>query len=246
VYHQWSNSHELHQIFQIKRQRHDAWKTVTDDKECLLRELWPPTTTGSLQLKQSPALPACTAVARHTMLISGHRCSSTQKFEGAKDFCSNFPKLARKMFGPLFVRTFSQAYILLGWPPEKTGIHVILQALGAIFFISNHIWRHFCPDFQVFGKGSKDFVQISTNFARIFTKSKNKLLGVRLHHNSYKGRHQTRVLTPFGLSGTLVRNRRESRTHGSWRALSFIALCSPFVDIRRCSFPFGCRFALCF
>jgi len=115
---------------------------------------------------------------------AAHKCRRRQNF-GVRRIWLDFPKLARKNFGPLFVRTFSQEGLLLGWPP-KIGLHVILQKLGAIFFKSNLVGRHFCPDFQGFIKGFHRFYQVCTDFdwifkdfARIFNIL--KLLGVRVH-----------------------------------------------------------------
>jgi len=96
--------------------------------------------------------------------------------------------------------------------------------VGCHFF---HIKPHLASFLPRFSGIWQRFSRILSRFLRILPgfspNQKKKLLGVRLHHNSCKGRNETRASTPFGLSGTLVRHRRESRTHVSWRALSFIA-----------------------
>ena len=48
-----------------------------------------------------------------------HRSRSRYIFGGVKDFCPIFPKLARKIIGPLFVRTFSHADLIWEWPSKK-------------------------------------------------------------------------------------------------------------------------------
>ena len=106
---------------------------------------------------------------------AGHRCRRRQIVWDAKDFGRNFPKLARKNFGPLFVRTFSQAGLLLGWSPKK-GLHVILPTLGAIFA---QIFRNFAKVFTDFTQDYRDFARNLKKFTRIFNIS--KLLGVRLY-----------------------------------------------------------------
>ena len=77
---------------------------------------------------------------------AAHKCRRRQNF-GVRRIWLDFPKLARKNFGPLFVRTFSQEGLLLGWPP-KIGLHVILQTLGAIFFQIKPRWAPFLPRFS--------------------------------------------------------------------------------------------------
>jgi len=61
---------------------------------------------------------------------------------------------------------------------SEKGLHVILQTLGAIFFKSSQIGRHFDQIIRDFAKVFTDFSLISMDFTRIFTKS--KLLGVLL------------------------------------------------------------------
>ena len=114
---------------------------------------------------------------------------SRQNFGGAKNFCPNFPKLARKIFGPLFVRIFSHE--------DRIGRH---------FFKSKHVGRHIFQNkicrglflnqktlgafLRVFSKSLPRFSGILRRFShnlprfrRIFTKS--KLLGVSVHPASY-------------------------------------------------------------
>ena len=62
-------------------------------------------------------------------------CKSRQIFEGAKDFCPNFHKFARK--------------ILTGKWPQKIKIKKRLHfcSCWAYFFKSNPFKHHFCPNF---------------------------------------------------------------------------------------------------
>jgi len=79
------------------------------------------------------------------------RCRSRQIFGGAKDFCQNCPKLAKKKFGPLFVRIFSHDDRF--WDDlQKKPLCVILHQLCAIFA---RIFRDFAKIFT-------DFCQITT------------------------------------------------------------------------------------
>jgi len=101
---------------------------------------------------------------------AAHRCRTRQIFWGAKDFGRDLSNLVRKNFGPLFVRTFSQAGLRVEWPPKRCSCD------------SANVGRHFCPDFQEF---CRDFNRFYPDFARIFNIT--KILGVRfpprlLHH----------------------------------------------------------------
>ena len=98
----------------------------------------------------------------------GHRIRSRQIFGGAKDFCLNFLKLARKSFGPLFVRIFPMKTVF----GIKKSFHVNLHTLRANFFKPKHVGRHFCRIFRKFAqilwgfaKVFIDFAQISADFA---------------------------------------------------------------------------------
>jgi len=82
-----------------------------------------------------------------------HRCRSRQLFGGAKEFCPNSHKLARKSSSGKF---------------------------GRHFFKSKHVRRHFCSNFQGVVKVLSSFARILWDFASIFTESK-LFLGVRLH-----------------------------------------------------------------
>jgi len=83
-----------------------------------------------------------------------------------KDFCPNFPKLARKVVG-LSLETFSiniKDYEDRFWYDlRKRSSCVFLEMLGAIFLNQTRL--------------AAIFAQIFSNFNRIFHKS--KLLGVR-------------------------------------------------------------------
>jgi len=96
-----------------------------------------------------------------------HRYRSKLIFGGAKDFCPNFPRFAKKNFDwtPFF-------QIETRWAPFFSN----QSRLGSFFA---HIFRDFAQISSDFAKVFTDFVRISTDFARIFTKS--ELLGVRLH-----------------------------------------------------------------
>jgi len=80
------------------------------------------------------------------------RCSSRQIFGGAKDFCPNFSKFARKTFEATLCENIFSSRPSFGTTSRKR-FHMILQTLGAIFFKSNHVGRHFSPEFQRFCKG---------------------------------------------------------------------------------------------
>ena len=74
-----------------------------------------------------------------------HRCWNRQIFGGAKDFCPNYPKIARKIFGLHFMR-FSYEF-------------------GRHFFKSKHVGRHFCSYFYgVFIDFSENFRRFSQSF----------------------------------------------------------------------------------
>jgi len=99
---------------------------------------------------------------------------------GAKDFCPDFPNLARKTSGPLFVRTFLKQNFFRDDLQKKRSSYDSADVVHH-FSKTNHVGRHFCPDiedFRCFAQISMDFARISMDFARIFTKL--KLLGVRL------------------------------------------------------------------
>ena len=92
------------------------------------------------------------ATALESLLLIGVRAG---KFLGA-DFCPIFPKHARKTFGPIFVRTFSQADVLLGWTHKTVSS-----------YNSANVRRHFSQIFRDFAKVF-DFAQISTFFSQDF------------------------------------------------------------------------------
>jgi len=133
------------------------------------------------------------------------KCRSRQIFLCAKDFCPNVPKLAQNIFRPLFVRIFSHEDHFSD--DLQKCLHVIL---GAVFFKSKNVGRHFfiskhvghyicpyfqevCPDFQGFCISFHSFWPVSKDFAKVFTDFaeiskdfarifiKSKLLGERLH-----------------------------------------------------------------
>jgi len=56
---------------------------------------------------------------------------------GAKDVCPNLPKIARKSFGPHFIR----------FSCDLGAIFSNQTMLGAIFIKSEHVGRHFCSKF---------------------------------------------------------------------------------------------------
>jgi len=86
-----------------------------------------------------------------------HRCRSKQKFGGAKDFCQNFSKLARKVVQRLPTSFLPQRSWrpFLVWPPKKVFI-----------CFSTNVGRHFCPDFQGF---CSDFQGFCPDFRQIKT-----------------------------------------------------------------------------
>jgi len=109
-----------------------------------------------------------------------HRCRSRQIFGGAKDFCPNFLKLARKIIFLCMKTAFRMT-------SKKKRLRVILGAifsnestLGAISFKSHTLGAIFARNCREFAKVFTDFARIFRDFNRVSTKS--KLLGVRLHH----------------------------------------------------------------
>ena len=95
----------------------------------------------------------------------GHRSRSRQIFGGAKDFCPDFLKLARKNFGPLFVRIFSHEDRF--W--NKKGFHVIQHTLGGAIFLNQStldaIFAVFSECLPRFSGVLPRFSQISADFA---------------------------------------------------------------------------------
>jgi len=87
-----------------------------------------------------------------------------QIFGGAKNFCPNFPKLARNNFGPLVVGIISHDDCFRD-DLQKKVFMFILHTSGTI---SVHIFREFVQIFRYFAKVFTDFAQISADFARIF------------------------------------------------------------------------------
>jgi len=84
-------------------------------------------------------------------------------FGGAKDFCPNFLKLARKNFGLILVRIFSHEDRF----SNEKNFHVILHTLGTNFFKPKHVGRHFCRIFRVFAQIFRGFAKVFTEFAQI-------------------------------------------------------------------------------
>ena len=83
------------------------------------------------------------------------------KFLWCKEFCPNFPKLARKVFCETFTYKFSSTR---SWTPlfgnlQKKVCMCFYVNLGCHFLKSNNVGRHFYPDFQAF---CQDFQQIRT------------------------------------------------------------------------------------
>jgi len=138
-----------------------------------------------------------------TLSFEKHRCRSRQLFGGAKDFCPNFPKLARKI-------------LQRKWPPKNDCISFHVCHIFSSQSTSSTIFAQISPKFaqispnlpeknliktwpqktslhfylecySVKSKHKKRFCKgihtycpnFPTDFARIFTKS--KILGVRLH-----------------------------------------------------------------
>ena len=87
---------------------------------------------------------------------------SKQVFGGAEDFCPNFPKLARIIIGPLFVRIFFQAN-LLGWRPKK------------VFMWFCKRWAPFLPRFSGI---LRRFSQILSRFPHILSRFSRMLPGI--------------------------------------------------------------------
>jgi len=80
--------------------------------------------------------------------VTWHKCRDRHIFGGAKDFCPNFPKLARKVFERFLPTTFlpQRTWRSVCDVISKKGLNcVFLQTSSA-----NNVRRHFCPDFQGF------------------------------------------------------------------------------------------------
>jgi len=73
---------------------------------------------------------------KESKLHSTHRCRSRHVFGGAKDFV---PKLARKVFGKLYVWVFPSTQISFGMTSKKS----LLPTLGVNLPKSNNVGRHF-------------------------------------------------------------------------------------------------------
>jgi len=94
----------------------------------------------------------------------GHRSNSRQMFGGAKDFCPNFLKRARKNFGPHLCEYFLVMTVF----GIKKGFHVILHTFVTNFFKPKHVGRHFCHIFREFAqifRGFPRLSQISADFS---------------------------------------------------------------------------------
>ena len=93
----------------------------------------------------------------------GHRCRSTQIFGGAKDFCPNFLKLARKYLDHFLCEYFLMKTVF----GMKKIFHVILHTLGATFFKPKHAGHHFCGICREFAQSFRGFAKVFTDFAQI-------------------------------------------------------------------------------
>jgi len=141
-------------------------------------------------LNRAVESPLCSLHER-PVVYSCHRCRSRQNFLGAKDFCPNFLKLARKIFGPLFVRTFSQADLLSEWPPKsgpsfhmvvvpKTGPSYGCTDVGCHFF---QIKPRCAPFLSRFSGIWQRFSQILPIFPRILPRFSEILPGFSPNQN---------------------------------------------------------------
>ena len=87
---------------------------------------------------------------------SKHKCRSREIFEDAKDFCTNFPKLSKRLSCNLYRPFF-------GVDPKKWSSLVFLQTLGAIFWSQTTLGAIFAQIFSDFAQIFRDFARISTN-----------------------------------------------------------------------------------
>jgi len=83
------------------------------------------------------------------MTAGEHRCKSRQIFDGTKNFCPNFPKLAQKVFVRLLPTNFLPQKL---WRPffgltSKKELHVLLWKRWAPFFQVKQRWAPFSPVF---------------------------------------------------------------------------------------------------
>jgi len=81
-----------------------------------------------------------------------HRCRSKQIFGSAKNFCPNFPKLARKVLGDIACKFFpSKIMKTFFGMTSKKGLHVFFcknTILWAPLYEIKQDWEPFCPDFE--------------------------------------------------------------------------------------------------
>ena len=126
---------------------------------------------------------ACTGFFSHSVKLRGlleRRCRSWKILVCAKDFCLNFPKLARNVLVRLLPTNFiMKTFFGIGMTSNIKVFMCFVQTLGAIFWSQTAFGAIFAQIFRYFAWNFRDFAQIFRNFTRIFDKS--KLLGVRLH-----------------------------------------------------------------
>ena len=104
----------------------------------------------------------------------------------AKDFCPNFPKLARKVFCATFAYKFSPTKIMKTFfrcDLRKLSSYVFLQRLGGSFLKSNKVGRHFYPDGPKFSGIGPRISGILPIFSRILPgfSTNHIFFRVRLH-----------------------------------------------------------------
>jgi len=86
-----------------------------------------------------------------------------QIFGGAKNFCPNFPKLARKVFVRLCLQIFShEDHEDLFWHDLQKKVFRCFSANVRRHVLTlNNVGCHFCPDFQGFAQCQAKFLTSS-------------------------------------------------------------------------------------
>jgi len=108
----------------------------------------------------------------HSTVGRHRRCSGRQIFKGAKDFSPNLPKLARKNFGPLFVRIFSHEDRF--WDDIQKTVSMWFCTCQAHFFQIKARWMPFLlvflgtlPIFSEIFRMFQRFSQIMPRFPQV-------------------------------------------------------------------------------
>ena len=152
-----------------------------------------------------------------------HRCKSRQNFEGAKDFCPNFPELTRKKLERKLlpkkgsqVRRIFQIKAHFKHTRKEPNKNMTSRKASALWFWMPFLqiqstYSDFANVFSYFAQISTYFAQILSDFARILTKS--KLLGVPLYPLHHCLLHQFQVSFLFVNSHIQLLKNLRKRVH---------------------------------